>query len=95
MLPQERKNVARDVFLRSWHPYVWLALLASLPYLQILTFSEYTHFDDYFLIVENFSHINNLSTIGHAFLEDVSHQAQGGNLYRPLLTISFKYNDQI
>jgi len=89
------KNVVRDFFLRSWRPYVWIALIASLPYVRILTFSEYTHYDDYFLIVENFSHINTLSQIGHAFLEDVSHQALGGNLYRPLLTISLIVSAQI
>jgi hypothetical protein len=91
----EKKNVTSDFFLRAWHPYIWLALIASLPYLRILTFSEYTHYDDYFLIVENFSHIDKLSQIGHAFLEDVSHQAQGGNLYRPLLTISLIVSAQI
>jgi len=42
-----------------------------------------------------FSHINRLSNIGHAFLEDVSHQAQGGNFYRPLLTISLILSAQI
>jgi len=91
----EKKNVFSDFFLRSWCPYIWIALIASLPYLRILTFSEYTHYDDYFLIVENFSHINKLSQIGHAFIEDVSHQAQGGNLYRPLLTISLLASAQI
>jgi protein O-mannosyl-transferase len=84
----ENKFVVRDFFLRSWHPYLWLALIASLPYLQILTFSEYTYYDDHFLIVESYSHIDEWSDVGHAFLEDVSHQGQGGNLYRPVLTIS-------
>jgi len=90
-----KKYFFSDFFLRSWHPYFWLTLIASLLYLQILTFSEYTHYDDYFLIVDSFSHINSLSDIGHAFLEDVSHQAQGGNLYRPLLTISLILSAQI
>ena len=36
-----------------------------------------------------------LSNIGHAFLEDVSHQGQGGNLYRPLLTVSLILSAQI
>ena len=85
---RENNFVVRDFFLRSWRPYLWLAIIASLPYLQILTFSEYTYYDDHFLIVENYSHIDEWSDAGHAFLEDVSHQGQGGNLYRPLLTIS-------
>jgi hypothetical protein len=95
MNSSEKHFVLSDFILRSWHPYFWLTLIASLLYLHILAFSEYTHYDDYFLIVENFSHINRLSNIGHAFLEDVSHQGQGGNLYRPLLTISLILSAQI
>ena len=85
----------RKIFLHSWHPYVWLALVSSLLYLQIFTFSEYTQYDDYFLIVKNFSRIDELSDVIPAFFEDVSHQAQGGNLYRPILTISFILSAQI
>jgi hypothetical protein len=91
----EKHFVVRDLFLRSWRPFVWIALVASLPYVQILTFSEYTYYDDHFLIVENFDHINKLSNLGHAFIEDVSHQGQGGNLYRPLLTLSLFLSAQI
>jgi protein O-mannosyl-transferase len=85
----------RNFFLRSWHPYLWLTLTAFLLNIQLFTFSEYTHFDDYFLIIDNFSYIDQLSDIGHAFFEDVSHQGQGGNLYRPILTISFILSAQI
>jgi hypothetical protein len=95
MSSPEKHFVVSEFFLRSWRPYVLLTLIASLPYLQILTFSEYTYHDDSFLIVESFPYINKLSHIGHAFLEDVSHQGQGGNLYRPLLTISLVLNAQI
>jgi hypothetical protein len=84
-----------DFFLRSWRPYLWLTLIGFLLYLQIFTFSEYTHYDDHFLIVESFSYIDKLSDIGHAFFEDVSHQGQGGNLYRPLLTVSLILSAQI
>jgi hypothetical protein len=90
----EKHVLISDFFLRSWRPYVWIVLIASLPYLHILTFSEYTYHDDSFLILESFSYINKLSNIGHAFLEDASHQGQGGNLYRPLLTISLILNAQ-
>ena len=85
----------RNYFLRTYRPYLWLTLISFLLYLQLFTFSEYTHFDDHFLIVESFSHIDKLSDIGHAFLEDVSHQEQGGNLYRPLLTVSLILSAQI
>lgn len=85
---QEINFGGRDFFLRAWRPYLWLALIASLPYVHILSFSEYTFYDDHFLIVDSFSSIDEWSDAGHAFLEDVSHQGQAGNLYRPLLTIS-------
>ena len=78
----------RYIFLHSWHPYAWLAIVGSLLYLQILTFSEYTYYDDSFMIVDSYTHIDKLSDIGSAFFEDVSHQAQGGKLYRPLSTVS-------
>jgi len=91
----EKRLLLRDFFLRSWHPYMWLILISFLLYIQLFTFSEYTYLDDHFLIVESYSYISKLSDIGHAFLEDVSHQAQGGNLYRPLLTVSLILNAQI
>jgi hypothetical protein len=91
----EKRLLVRDFFLRSWRPYMWLTFVGFLLYIQLFTFSEYTHFDDHFLIVESFSYINKLSDIGHAFLEDVSHLGQGGNLYRPILTVSLILSAQI
>lgn len=72
-----------DLFLQSWHPYAWLALIPCLLYFQILSFSAYTHYDDYYLIVENYGHIRSLSALGHAFLEDVSHQGREGTYTAP------------
>jgi protein O-mannosyl-transferase len=91
----EKNIFVHDYLLRSWRPYMWLAFFGFLIYFQILTFSEYTHSDDFFLIVESFSHLDQWSDIGPAFLEDVSHLAQGGNLYRPLLTVSLIFSAQI
>lgn len=83
------------IFLDSWRPYAWLAFIVSLLYAHILTFSDYTYFDDYILIKQTFSHIDDLSDIARAFFEDVGRQAQGGNLYRPFLTITFILSAQI
>jgi hypothetical protein len=74
---------------------MWLIFIGFLLYIQLFTFSEYTHFDDHYLIVESFPYINKLSDIGQAFLGDVSHQGQGGNLYRPILTASLILSAQI
>jgi len=91
----ENRLLVRDFFLRSWRPYMCLTFVCFLLYFPLFTFSEYTYLDDHFLIVESFSYIHKLSDIGHAFLEDVSHQAQGGNLYRPMLTASLILSAQI
>jgi protein O-mannosyl-transferase len=85
----------RDFFLHSWHPYLVLTIIGFLLYLPIFSFSEYTYLDDHFLIVESYSHIDKISDVGHAFLEDVSHQYQGGNLYRPLLMVSLILSAQL
>jgi len=74
---------------------MWLTFVSFLLYMQLFTFSEYTYFDDHYLIVESFSYIDKISDIGHAFLEDVSHQGQGGCLYRPMLTVSLILSAQI
>jgi len=89
------EKALQSIFLERWHPYAWIALVSCLLYGHILTFSDYTYFDDYILIARNFSHIDELSDIGHELFEDAGHQAQGGNLYRPILTISFILSAQL
>ena len=91
----KRNLTYASVFLNSWRPYAWIGLAASLLYIHIVTFLDYTYFDDYILIARNFSHIDELSDIGHEMFEDAGHQAQGGNLYRPILTITFILSAQL
>ncbi len=86
---------SEKIFLQSWRPYAGLLLIAFLIYGHILSFSEYTYYDDVLLIEKNFSHIDQLSDIGKAFFEDAGHQGQGGTLYRPLLTVSLMLDAQI
>lgn len=88
-------SVFRRVFLHSWRPFAWLVFSGCLLYAHTVSFSEYTYFDDQVLIAASFSHIDELSDIGHAFLEDAGHQAQGGNLYRPMLTVTFILDAQL
>ncbi|MDP2885032.1 MAG: glycosyltransferase family 39 protein [Ignavibacteria bacterium] len=89
------ENTLRSLFLGRWHPYAWIALASCLLYGHILTFSDYTFYDDDVLIARHFSHIDELSDIGREFFEDAFHQAQGGNFFRPLLTISFILSAQV
>ncbi|MGA3288096.1 MAG: hypothetical protein ABSD46_11800 [Bacteroidota bacterium] len=90
-----KSQIVKDIFIKSWRPYFWIALSSFLLYGHVIFFSEYTHYDDHFLIVDNYSKIDELSDIGRQFLEDVGHQGQGGNLYRPMLNVSFILGTQI
>jgi len=89
------ENTLRSLFLGRWHPYAWIALASCLLYGHILTFSDYTFYDDNVLIARHFSHIDELSDIGHEFFEDAFHQAQGGSFFRPILTITFILSAQV
>lgn len=81
--------------LDSWHPYAWLAFFVLLLYGHTLSFSEFTHQDDYYLIVESNPLLSNVNHIGKAFVEDVYHRHQGGNIYRPMLTLSLMLDTAI
>src|SRR3989339_2257549 len=84
-----------DFALAGWRPYTWLALLTLGVYGHVVRYSEYTYFDDYILIQQSFSHIDELSDIPHSFFDDAGHAGQGGNLYRPILTITFILSAQL
>ncbi|MFH0990712.1 MAG: hypothetical protein V1799_11925 [bacterium] len=82
-------DIFQILFLNSWRPFLWITLLSFAVYGHVIFFSEYTYYDDSYLIKDYYSRIDELGDIGQQFLEDVGHQAQGGNLYRPILNISF------
>jgi tetratricopeptide (TPR) repeat protein len=88
-------SVRLDNSLASWRPYALLFIASCSLYGHILSFTEFTYFDDYILIARNFSHIDELSDIPRELFEDAGHQGQGGNLYRPLLTITFILSAQL
>jgi hypothetical protein len=56
------EKALQSIFLERWRPYAWIALASCLLYGHILTFSDYTYYDDYVLIARNFSHIDELKT---------------------------------
>jgi tetratricopeptide (TPR) repeat protein len=90
-----KSQLVQNIFIKSWRPYLWIAVSSFLLYGHVIYSSGYTYYDDYLLIVENYSKIDELSDIGRQFLEDVGHQATGGNLYRPMLNVSFILGTQI
>lgn len=85
----------RSIFVKTWRSYFWIVFLSVLIYGHIIFFSEYTYFDDSFLIRDNYSKIEKLSDIGRQFFEDVGHLGQGGSLYRPMLNVSFILSAQV
>jgi len=95
MHPMNKRQFVQSIFMKSWRPYLWIVLSSFLLYGHVIFFSEYTHYDDHFLIVDNYSKIDELSDIGQQFREDVGHQGQGGNLYRPMLNVSLILGTQI
>lgn len=90
-----KSQLVQTIFIKSWRPYLWIAISSFLLYGHVVFFSEYTHYDDHFLIVDNYSKIDELSDIGRQFFEDVGHLGQGGSLYRPMLNVSFILGTQI
>jgi hypothetical protein len=79
----------------TWRPYALFAFLCILVYGHTVLFSEYTYYDDHYLIVQSHPFIDEISDIVEAFFDDVGHAHQGGNLYRPILTISFIIDAQL
>jgi tetratricopeptide (TPR) repeat protein len=90
-----RPEIFYTIFIKTWRPYLWIIISSFLLYGHVIFFSEYTHYDDAALIKDNYSKIDEFSDIGRQFLEDVAHQGQGGNLYRPMLNISIILGTQI
>lgn len=90
-----KRSFSWDFTLAGWRPYAWLFLFTFGVYGHVVQYSEYTYFDDYILIQQSFSHIDELSDIPHSFFDDAGHAGQGGNLYRPILTITFILSAQL
>jgi len=91
-----RRSLLDTIFLRSYRPYAWFVLLVFLLYGHTLSFREYTHQDDYHLIVVSYPLISNPAHLKKAFLEEAFHERQqAGMIYRPMLTISFMIDAQL
>lgn len=93
--PRDWSRWLEQTLLDSWRPYVWLAFAVILLYVHTLRFTEFTHQDDHYLIVDSNSLLSNSNHIWKAFMEDVYHRHQGGNIYRPMLTLSLMVDTAI
>lgn len=93
--PRDWSHWLEQMLLDSWRPYAWLALAVMLLYGHTLRFTEFTHQDDYYLIVDSNALLSNPNHVWKAFVEDVYHRHQGGNIYRPMLTLSLMVDTAI
>lgn len=92
----DRTKMLETIFLRSYRPYAWIVLVVFLLYGHTLLYREYTHQDDYHLIVVSYPLISDLGHLKKVFLEEVFHERQqAGIIYRPMLTISLMIDAQL
>ncbi|MGH2567508.1 MAG: glycosyltransferase family 39 protein, partial [Bacteroidota bacterium] len=83
-------------FFETRTAYVVLFAVGFVLYGHTLFFREYTHQDDYHLIVVNYPLISDPAHITKAFVEEAFHERkQGGNIYRPFLTLSLMLDAQL
>lgn len=77
------------VFLESWRPFFWIALLISLVYSATLL-SDIVYLDDNVLVTSQYQFNKDLSNIPQAFTEDIFRTPRnGGTFYRPVERITF------
>ncbi|MCX5680758.1 MAG: glycosyltransferase family 39 protein, partial [Candidatus Omnitrophica bacterium] len=82
----------KSLFLSSWHPFAWFAVIGFFVYGQTFFFG-FSYFDDNVLIVDHIRDLTNFSNIGQIFQTDVFHVlGSSAGYYRPLLTLSFMVN---
>lgn len=76
-------------YFKGIWPLLWLAVLGFLLYGQTIGY-DYTYLDDHEIVLGQMEKLQKVSTIPHAFTEDVFHNpGEKAFYYRPMLTISF------
>ncbi len=80
------------IFLRTWHPYVWIIALGFILYAQTLFFGL-VYLDDNAVILDSFHSISVLSNIFHAFSQNII--PAFGTFYRPVSIIPYILDAQI
>ncbi len=84
-----------NVFLKTWRPFFWIALIVFIIYFSTLPF-DLTLLDDHVLVKDNYYFLKDLKNIPQAFQGDVfSPQTKGGFYYRPIMTLSLMLDAHI
>jgi len=86
--PEKKQKEAE--FLRSWRPYLWIALVCLILYAQTLGFGL-TYFDDDVFVISNHAFYSNTGNLFEIFKTSafIAHESE---YYRPLLDVSFMLN---
>ena len=83
------KDRYREIFLNSWRPFFWIAVVIFLVYSATLFFNI-VYLDDNVFVIGDHSYNKDLSNLPQIFKEDVFRTPnQGGSFYRPILRLSF------
>ena len=82
-----------DIFLQSWRPYAWIALVGILLYYKTLFFN-FSYLDDQVLIVNNYKFLIDISSMIKAFTQKVFKDSFLP-YYRPVLIASFIMDAQL
>ena len=88
------KNRFQEIFLDSWRPFFWIALIIFLVYSATLSFNI-VYLDDNLLATDSYFYNKDLSNLPGAFIEDIFRTPnQSGSYYRPLLRATFMLDAQ-
>jgi len=89
------KNKYQEIFLDSWHPFLWIASLIFIIYSATLFFNI-VYLDDNVLVLDHYAFNKNLGNIPAAFGEDIFRTPQEkGSFYRPMLRLTFMLDAQL
>ncbi|MEK7463171.1 MAG: tetratricopeptide repeat protein [Patescibacteria group bacterium] len=93
-MDNDPKNRFQEIFLDSWRPFFWIALIVFLVYSATLSFNI-VYLDDNVLVAGDYSYNKDLSNLPQAFKEDIFRTSyQGGSYYRPILRTTFMLDAQ-
>ncbi|MBN2453752.1 MAG: tetratricopeptide repeat protein [Candidatus Omnitrophica bacterium] len=83
----------RDIFLKGWRPYAWIAVIIALVYSKAIWYG-FTYLDDNILILGNMNFLRDISNSWDSFFLKVFPRSYLP-YYRPLLTISLILDAQL
>lgn len=89
-------SFAPSWLMNGWRPYAFVAIVALIAHVQVLTF-DWAYLDDDALILENADFLSDPANIATAFQQNMfaSRPADVKTYYRPLVIISYLLNFQV